>query len=183
MGRSEDRTVLVELGTLRPFSDVAGRHVIRLDNSTQRRQELAQRLEAAGCPVNMTGTGWHTVGDFEASIGSFEVMPSFPDSTEHRLPALTDSLQLSGDAKELLSEAAKSSKGMITKLRMMGGMSISANGRSFCERGDARSEARWERAIRELQQEGLVIDRSGSDQVFEVTDEGFQAADRLEMTE
>ena len=68
MGRDENRTVIVELGILRPFSDVAGRHVIRLDDSTQRRQELAHRLQAAGCPVNLDGTDWHTTGDFEAGL-------------------------------------------------------------------------------------------------------------------
>ena len=68
MGRNEDRTILVELGTLRPFSDIAGRHVIRLDNTTQRRQELAQRLQAAGCPINLNGTDWHKTGDFEAAL-------------------------------------------------------------------------------------------------------------------
>jgi predicted nucleotide-binding protein len=51
MGRFPDRTVIVEIGPLRPFSDIAGRHVIRLDNTTQRRQELAQRLQNAGCPI------------------------------------------------------------------------------------------------------------------------------------
>jgi predicted nucleotide-binding protein len=64
IGRHEDRTVLVELGALRPFSDVGGRHVIRLNNSSQRRQELADRLRTAGCPVNLSGTDWHTAGDF-----------------------------------------------------------------------------------------------------------------------
>src|SRR5438477_8876824 len=44
MGRCADRTVLVEIGTLRPFSDLSGRHSIRLTNSTERRQELALRL-------------------------------------------------------------------------------------------------------------------------------------------
>ena len=68
MGRDEDRTVLVELGEMRPFSDIAGRHVIRLDNSSQRRQELAQRLEAAGCPVNLDGTDWHSAGDFDGAL-------------------------------------------------------------------------------------------------------------------
>lgn len=68
MGRDEDRTVLVELGEMRPFSDIAGRHVIRLDNSSQRRQELAQRLQAAGCPVKLDGTDWHTAGDFAGAL-------------------------------------------------------------------------------------------------------------------
>lgn len=64
MGRSPDRTVLVELGTLRPFSDVGGRHVIRLTDSVARRQDLALRLRTAGCAVNIDGTDWHTAGDF-----------------------------------------------------------------------------------------------------------------------
>jgi len=64
MGRNEGRTVLVELGTLRPFSDVGGRHVIRFQNTTERRQELADRLRIAGCPVDLNGTEWHTAGDF-----------------------------------------------------------------------------------------------------------------------
>jgi predicted nucleotide-binding protein len=64
MGRSADRTVLVEVGELRPFSDVGGRHVIRLNNSTERRQELAQRLESAGCPIDLSGTDWHREGNF-----------------------------------------------------------------------------------------------------------------------
>lgn len=64
MGRDSDRTVLVELGELRPFSDVAGRHAVRLDNSPARRKDLAQRLGTAGCPVVLTGEDWFTAGDF-----------------------------------------------------------------------------------------------------------------------
>ena len=63
IGRDPRRTIIVEVGYLRPFSDVEGRHVIRLDNSSPRRQEFAQRLEAAGCPVDLSGTQWHRVGD------------------------------------------------------------------------------------------------------------------------
>lgn len=64
-GRFPTRTVMVEIGTLRPFSDVAGRHTVRLDDSTQRRQELAMRLRDAGCsPKIEDRTSWHTAGDF-----------------------------------------------------------------------------------------------------------------------
>jgi Predicted nucleotide-binding protein containing TIR-like domain len=64
MGRDSKRTVLVELGKLRPFSDVAGRHAIRMDGTAGRRKDLAQRLQNAGCAVNLTGEDWLTAGDF-----------------------------------------------------------------------------------------------------------------------
>jgi len=65
MGRSPDRTVIVEVGNIRPFSDIGGRHVIRINNSSERRQELAQRLLRAGCDVDLAGTDWHREGNFD----------------------------------------------------------------------------------------------------------------------
>jgi predicted nucleotide-binding protein len=64
MAWDEKRTVLVELGNCRPFSDIGGRHLLRLNNTTQRRQELAERLQTAGASATTTGTEWHTAGDF-----------------------------------------------------------------------------------------------------------------------
>lgn len=66
MGRDADRTVLVEFGQCRPFSDIGGRNTLRFDGSSQRRQELAQRLQTAGASISLTGTDWHTAGDFKS---------------------------------------------------------------------------------------------------------------------
>lgn len=66
MGRDPHRTVLVELGTLRPFSDVAGRHAVRLGPTPEKRKDLAQRLKTAGCDVNLNGDDWMQTGDFQA---------------------------------------------------------------------------------------------------------------------
>jgi predicted nucleotide-binding protein len=70
MARAQGRTVLVELGRLRPFTDIGGLHVVRLTNSTAARQDLAARLEDAGCAVDLDGTSWHKAGDFAlAALG------------------------------------------------------------------------------------------------------------------
>jgi len=65
-GRSPDTTVLVEVGKIRPFSDVAGRHAVRLNNTTASRVDLAMKLENAGCEVDRTADeeGWLSAGDF-----------------------------------------------------------------------------------------------------------------------
>lgn len=64
-GRNPEGTILVQVGEVKPFSDVAGRHVVHLSNSTQRRQELLIKLANAGCYINTSGTLWHTEGDFD----------------------------------------------------------------------------------------------------------------------
>jgi hypothetical protein len=51
-------TILVKLGSIRPFSDIDGRHFVQLDNTPGRRKDLAQRLERAGCPVDLKGEDW-----------------------------------------------------------------------------------------------------------------------------
>lgn len=59
-----DRTVIVQLGNVREFSDVAGRHVVHMSNEYSRRQEFATKLRNAGCNVDTTGTDWVDAGDF-----------------------------------------------------------------------------------------------------------------------
>jgi len=66
LGRKPESTVLVQVGDVRPFSDVAGRHVVHLANTPTSRQELATKLANAGCNVDTTGTDWLSVGDFSS---------------------------------------------------------------------------------------------------------------------
>ena len=180
MAHNQDRTIMVELGTLRPFSDIGGRHVIRLDNSSQRRQELAQRLRAAGCPVKLEGTDWHTTGDFEAALAPLdENTHELATSPDQEIPKGIEILALSDDAKELLLEATQDPSAMIIMSRGMGVKEIQTNGKLFGERGNRRSEARWEQAVSDLQSLGLIEDKVGKGQVFEVAHAGFEFAAKL----
>lgn len=67
-GRHPDQTLLVQVGRVKEFSDVAGRHVLRLDNSAERRKAFADRLAVAGCSVDLSGDDWMSVGDFEQQM-------------------------------------------------------------------------------------------------------------------
>lgn len=63
-GYRPDHTIIVQFGKLRPFSDIAGRNVIHMDDSAKQRSELANRLGNAGADVDTSGTDWYTEGDF-----------------------------------------------------------------------------------------------------------------------
>jgi predicted nucleotide-binding protein len=64
IGRYEIRIVLVQLGEMPPFSDFAGLQIVPLDNSPQKRKELAERLKTAGCSIDLRGRFWLSAGDF-----------------------------------------------------------------------------------------------------------------------
>ncbi|HEV2638890.1 MAG TPA: nucleotide-binding protein [Actinocrinis sp.] len=61
-----ERTVIVEVGALRPIADLAGRNVIRFDGSVASVKKIAERLDLAGCRVNQTGSDWLDPGPFHA---------------------------------------------------------------------------------------------------------------------
>jgi predicted nucleotide-binding protein len=63
-GSHPKSTVLVQIGDVKPFSDVAGRHVVHLNGSPERRRELATKLANAGCSVDTDGSDWFSAGDF-----------------------------------------------------------------------------------------------------------------------
>jgi hypothetical protein len=80
-GRHPAQTILVELGTLRPMSDLGGRHAVRLGTESTLR-DLASRLAAAGCAVNTSGPTWLDVDRF-ASL-KLHSRPPFVLRPKHR---------------------------------------------------------------------------------------------------
>lgn len=64
LGKNPNSTILVQLGQIRPFSDVSGRHIVHLSNDPTSRQEFVTKLANAGCNVDTSGSDWLTAGDF-----------------------------------------------------------------------------------------------------------------------
>jgi hypothetical protein len=57
LGRHPEKTLLVEVGRLRKFSDT---------NDFAKRNDFANRLHKIGCKVDRTGTDWTNTGNFTA---------------------------------------------------------------------------------------------------------------------
>ena len=102
MGRNPERTVIVELGQVKSFSDIHGRHVVRLDSSVAQRQALANRLQTAGCAVKQTGTDWLEAGDLTPPVapgGGLPLGRKLPSSQASGLPRLEARLRSNGSGK------------------------------------------------------------------------------------
>jgi predicted nucleotide-binding protein len=64
-GRHPTRTIVLEIGTIRPLSDLSGRHFVRMDSTPRARNELIARLKKAKCVMDLSGSDWLEVGNFE----------------------------------------------------------------------------------------------------------------------
>lgn len=64
-GRYPTETVLVQVGAVKPFSDIGGRHVTRLGNDPESRAEFVTKLRNAHCAVDDGGSDWYKTGDFQ----------------------------------------------------------------------------------------------------------------------
>ena len=84
---------------------------------------------------------------------------------------------LSPDALALLSAANADGSGTILFERFGGGAEISSNDKVLNEDSTPRTLARWEGAIEELEKGGLLRATSAAREVFELTRDGFAAAD------
>ncbi|MEU7921947.1 CATRA conflict system CASPASE/TPR repeat-associated protein [Micromonospora zamorensis] len=58
LARYRTRTVIIEIGELRPFSDLGGVNVIKFDGTVEQLHKIAHRLRVAGCAVDTTGPDW-----------------------------------------------------------------------------------------------------------------------------
>jgi hypothetical protein len=75
LGIHPNRTILVTLGHTRPYTDIGGLHLIKLDNTVEKRKMLADSLFKAKCIVDLSGDNWRTKekgGDFEGALTTYD---------------------------------------------------------------------------------------------------------------
>jgi predicted nucleotide-binding protein len=65
IARNEKRTIIIQIGKVKVFSDIGGRYILHLNNSPERRQFFIHRLSNAGCSFTTSGNDWLNVGNFE----------------------------------------------------------------------------------------------------------------------
>jgi predicted nucleotide-binding protein len=64
IGAHHKKTVIVQSGDVKQFTDIGGMHILRLTGSDSSRHLLANRLRDLGCAIDTDGDHWLRAGDF-----------------------------------------------------------------------------------------------------------------------
>ena len=132
--------------------------VEEFDSTSEFRETFARQLAQS------------VIKDFNVSVREDLATPGLP---------AVNQVECSDDAKQLLLEASKDKGGVIMKLGTMTNSHVQTNGLDFIESPDARTVARWRGAVDELEALGLIEDRAGKGEIFFMTNEGFNTAERI----
>lgn len=90
--------------------------------------------------------------------------------------AMPDPEDLTGDAKKLLFEMSEAKDGRLLRVETHGGYSLTVEHKEFVPETPApRIKAKWERVLVELAEASFI--KQVSEQIYEITDEGYEAAD------
>jgi predicted nucleotide-binding protein len=77
IGTHHKKTVIVQVGDVKPFTDIGGMHILHLSGNDASRHDFANRLEDLGCKIDRSGDHWLRAGNFE------------PTGTKHRKASKT----------------------------------------------------------------------------------------------
>jgi predicted nucleotide-binding protein len=64
IGSHHHKTMIVQVGDVKPFTDIGGMHILHLSNDAHSRHDFANRLADLGCRIDTTGDLWLRTGDF-----------------------------------------------------------------------------------------------------------------------
>ena len=139
MAKDPARTILVEIGPHRKFSDIDGRYLLRMDNSGEKRNGLIQRLRSAGCAPDTSGNYWMRAGDFTPPVIVDEVLPgevaATPDAVEQSSDANQDGIAVAIQAIKGNGSGSFVARGRVTN-NNKGTKTVSVSATYFSESGE-----------------------------------------------
>lgn len=103
------------------------------------------------------------------------------DGAVDPVPSNTSLPQLSNEARILLKEASLDAHGRVLYMHMMGGPMIQTNGKKMVSSNERREIAKWESAVKELENADLLVARGQKGEIFEITNLGYQVADMINL--
>lgn len=89
--------------------------------------------------------------------------------------------KLSEEATIILKEVSKDKNGIIMYLRSSSGRSVQTNSKNLIPDQSRRTVSKWEFGMDELIAYGYVVDRGHKGEVFEITSQGYQVADLIDL--
>jgi hypothetical protein len=95
------------------------------------------------------------------------------------LQDIEPSPSLTKEAAYLLKECVADPAGQVLHLSHFGGYVLQVKGKNLIEDGNERSRATWTAALEELEGKGLLSPTGPKRNIFKVTREGYELADRL----
>lgn len=107
------------------------------------------------------------------------VASTFSSMKSEMRPANNTTFNLSEEGVKLLSEASRDRDGAVLALQSFSGFTVQTHGTVLHRSKEARSNARWQAAIDELENAGFLEDRGGKREVFFLTDRGFRASESI----
>lgn len=112
------------------------------------------------------------------------VQDRFPSETDEPLQLQVQPSRvpdLSPEAIRLLKAASRDEHGQFLYLRVFGGPIIQAAGEQLNNPENAREQVRWDGAIQELEESGLITPRTHKREIFRLTAVGYEVADQLPL--
>lgn len=88
---------------------------------------------------------------------------------------------LSKEAQILLKEASLDKNGTVLFVEYIGGSELNTNNKNLIPSNERREVAKWESALQELVQKGLLISRGYKNQIFDLSNFGYQVADMISI--
>ena len=148
------------------------------DELNHRLNELKDNLIEEFSLRAVSATKWERHrNEFVENIG--KITPEETAENEQEIVGQSQN-SISKDAGILLVYAASSSDGQVTRLKSISGLAVCGGNWNFVgEEATAREESRWEDAVIELENYGLITALSYKRQIFRITTTGYEVADEI----